>query len=335
MERKPNLHFVPDRYPPCQELADHFKGYTSIVEDFETHLSRQGNLTNTILDKADEDLAVYRSQFVVAGDFQKRGHCLANGFCFDDYVELVGVYNTVPTHARPIVQNLLSNTLMAHLEGVESGYGYVPEHPITVTNHPLDTQQTWEMSILTDDLFISGYPFAYGVALSIGIGILVAAFVIFPLSEKVTNAKQVQMMTGLDPATFWLSNVLCDYVLYAASVALALLLLVVMDEMSYFTTNQCAGTLVFILLLYALCAIPMSYAVSYVAKNPASGFALIIVLNVLAGAIAPTAVWLLRLFGDHDDTTGLIVTSEIVRYLFLLMPAFPFARSIMSVIQVG
>ncbi len=158
------------------------------------------NLSAIILQSVDEEettLAEYRSQYILAADFQNRRHCLPgdDGLCASDYIELIGVYNTVPTHTRPLAVNYVSNTLLAYLEYLANPRG--ERHNITVTNHPLDTYETWEMEILTDSVFISGYPFAYGVALTIGIGILVATFVIFPLSERITNAKQVSTNTNM------------------------------------------------------------------------------------------------------------------------------------------
>ena len=51
----------------------------------------------------------------------------------------------------------------------------------------------WRLDILaSSSSYFSPYTFAYGVTISTGVGILVAAFVIFPLVERVTNAKQVR-----------------------------------------------------------------------------------------------------------------------------------------------
>ena len=52
------------------------------------------------------------------------------------------------------------------------------------------------------------------------------------------------------------------------------------------------------------------------------------------GSIAPVAVWFLRLAGEYDDKSGLISASEVIRYIFTLFPAFPFARSVMALSQV-
>ena len=89
--------------------------------------------------------------------------------------------------------------------------------------------------------FLSPFVFAYGIAIPTGVGILVAAFLIFPLVERITNAKQVQLMTGLDPATFWLANVSWDVLIYFISLSLMLVVLLGFDDKKTFTTNGAAG----------------------------------------------------------------------------------------------
>ena len=42
--------------------------------------------------------------------------------------------------------------------------------------------------------------YGYGIPLPLGLAILVSSFLIFPLNERATNAKQVQLMTGLMPS---------------------------------------------------------------------------------------------------------------------------------------
>lgn len=52
--------------------------------------------------------------------------------------ELVSVYNTVPTHARPLSLNVMTNTLVGYIE-----YNSPEDnHGITVTNHPLPLSET-------------------------------------------------------------------------------------------------------------------------------------------------------------------------------------------------
>ncbi len=79
----------------------------------------------------------------------------------------------------------------------------------------------------------------------------------------------------------------------------------------------------------------MSYVFSFTTKTASTGFAMVIVINILAGSIATTGVWLLRLFGSYNDSSGLLIASDVVRYIFVVVPAFPFSRSIMALVQVN
>ena len=54
------------------------------------------------------------------------------------------------------------------------------------------------------------------------------------------------------------------------------------------------GTLVLIIILYGMSTIPFSYIVSFLAKTPASGFTMSIIVNILAGCIAPIAAYVLK-----------------------------------------
>lgn len=105
----------------------------------------------------------------------------------------------------------------------------------------------------------------YGITLPTAFNILLAAFIIFPLTERISNAKHVQvsknaslertptnwsdifpqMMTGMHPATFWFASGLWDYLVYLCSVAATCCILVAMDEKRTFVSNGSAGKLDF------------------------------------------------------------------------------------------
>ena len=96
--------------------------------------------------------------------------------------------------------------------------------------------------------------FAYGISIPTGLGILVASLLIFPLTERITNAKQVQIMTGVDSGTFWLANVIWDFAIYTLACALMFGILLALDEKGTFTTREapCNVQLGFIMIPHAL-----------------------------------------------------------------------------------
>lgn len=147
--------------------------------------------------------------------------------------------------------------------------------------------------------------FSYGLTIATCVGILASSFVIFPLNERITNAKQVQLMTGLGTKTFWLSNIIWDFFIYGVSVAFSLSILMILDEENTFTDwtaagikkehklsvksiicmNSFAGALALILSMFGIASLPFSYIISLVAKSAASGFSLLIVINILGGRV--------------------------------------------------
>ena len=91
------------------------------------------------------------------------------------------------------------------------------------------------------DGFISPYIFTYGSLLSIAMSLLVSVFLIFPLVERTSGAKHLQMMTGLHPVTFWVTNLAWDFSIYLASSTLMIIFLMAFDYDKTFTSAQAPG----------------------------------------------------------------------------------------------
>ena len=81
----------------------------------------------------------------------------------------------------------------------------------------------------------------YGLLLTMGMSLLVSLFIIFPIEERRSGAKHLQMMTGVHPVMYWISNFAWDYLIYLASSALMLILLMSMDHDKTFTSFQATG----------------------------------------------------------------------------------------------
>ena len=67
------------------------------------------------------------------------------------------------------------------------------------------------------------------------------------ISERATSAKQVQIMTGLHPATFWASNLLWDLLLFILSSFAMLGLILILDQHSTFLTYHAWAALLLIM----------------------------------------------------------------------------------------
>ncbi|KAL3203179.1 hypothetical protein MRX96_042074 [Rhipicephalus microplus] len=80
---------------------------------------------------------------------------------------------------------------------------------------------------------------ARAVFLPLVTGVLVAAFSFFPTAERVSRAKDIQMMTGMSGCTYWTSNYLFDVQVYLTVWALMGVLL----SFYYVVTTKASGTM--------------------------------------------------------------------------------------------
>merc|ERR1719192_2468977 len=313
-------------------------------EDYKATLNNIGSVqmspdvVQDIIDKGTgiENLAEYREKFIIGASFSSSSSLdislspnqppiSAPGF---ENVQLTALYNSVPLHARPLAQLHTSNALLRHLEANKT-----TKHSISLATHPLPEARTRSFETVAGN-GVDMITYAFGITLPLGLAILVSSFLIFPLSERATNAKQVQIMTGLHPATFWVSNLLWDLLLFLLSSLAMLGLILILDQHSTFLTYHAWAALLLIMVLLGVCGTPFSYVFSFLANNPASGFAFLIIVNILAGCIAPTAVFMLRDYGAQFDSETLVNYSDIVRWIFNWFPIFPFARSLMAITTV-
>ena len=111
-------------------------------------------------------------------------------------------------------------------------------------------------------------------------------------------------------------------------------LILALDDKETFLQHDAWGALALVILLFGIFGIPFSYAFSFLANNAASGFAFLIILNILAGCIAPTAVFILRDLGTQSDSSSLISAADITQWIFYWFPIFPYTRSLMAIITV-
>ena len=123
--------------------------------------------------------------------------------------------------------------------------------------------------------------------------------------------------------------------LYTISAFIMFSFILGLDEKETFLSHDAWGALALVILLLGWFGIPFSYAFSFLANNAAAGFAFLIIINILAGCIAPTAVFLLRDYGTQFDSEVLIDAADAVQWIFYWFPIFPFTRALMAIITVG
>lgn len=90
-------------------------------------------------------------------------------------------------------------------------------------------------------------------------------------------------MAGVHPVTFWLSNLLWDFLLFSAVAVVVVAVVVLMDERDLFKTNGAWLTLSLIHFVYGAGAILLAYVFSFATKSAPSSYAFYVLVVLVAG----------------------------------------------------
>ena len=123
----------------------------------------------------------------------------------------------------------------------------------------------------------------YMVILGMAMSLLLGLFIIFPLKERITNAKQVQMMAGVNPFVFWISNFAWDFIIYLVLSLILALILYLFDTRFTFHTNDGFGTLCLLFMLLGMAGIPWAYILSFPFNSAPAAYSILIISTIVTG----------------------------------------------------
>ncbi|XP_054277510.1 retinal-specific phospholipid-transporting ATPase ABCA4-like [Macrosteles quadrilineatus] len=216
-----------------------------------------------------------------------------------------GGYGSMFVHSSSLVLNMIANTLLQVNNASSS---------ITTYNHPIVIENGENVCDLANSsvLLIMQFP-SYVILLSLGLLVVTMSFISFPLNERVSNSKQLQLMSGVSPLLYWMVNVVSDYIIYLITMLLCIAMVCVFQKMDIYTSSGYMGTLIGVFALYGISGITFAHFFSFLVSSSIKASAIFTVLNLITGVFA--AVFLI--------IYGLINSDfEIYRYILSFNPAF-------------
>jgi hypothetical protein len=75
---------------------------------------------------------------------------------------------------------------------------------------------------------------------------LTGSFIRFPFLERVSKAKQLQLMTGVSPVAYWFTCFICDFFYYTIIASIMVLAVLVADPLNVFNGSEELGMYVYI-----------------------------------------------------------------------------------------
>ena len=237
--------------------AERFQNYLGYMK---TNTERVDNVEDLLFSSAEDDMIEFATTDLLS---ITKGY-LANLTVYDscpapELVEVtLGLYNINPFHIRPLARNIMSNVMSRERN--------IPGKIMTSSNPMIYRAQ--EDITINDESINNPAPFQYMTICSMSLALVLGVFTIFPLKERVTNAKQVQIMAGVNPFVFWFSNFLWDFLVYMVVAVLLAVVLYLFDERNTLHSNNGFGTLIFLYFLLGLAGLPWVYILSFPFKAP-------------------------------------------------------------------
>ena len=206
------------------------------------------------------------------------------------------MYQSIPFHSPGVGMNLISNAILQEETGSE-------DYLISTYNYPFPVDQTYRLQQDTSAIALT-----YAFTMPLALAFLSSSFLVFPLQERMSKSKQIQLMTGTSPITLWFTSFTWDLVTYNISAILVFIFFMALDPHGNFTLSGGPGALYLILFLYGWCSIPMAYLFSFSFSTAASGYGVLTLVNIVVALIMPIASKGLSVTGNSVlNTTGLIL----------------------------
>ncbi|CAG7829934.1 unnamed protein product, partial [Allacma fusca] len=287
------------------KICEGYKDFVSSKYDMENFAN--GSLSNIFLEKATSNLRYADSKIMIG--LEQTTKNTSKGVV----TNFVGFFNNQPFHNPPVALNFISN-------GVLRAFGVQKE--ISVVNHPFDYSDVDSIK-QAGNVFTLG--FFCGWTIEFVLGVMGAAFIIFPVHERMIGAKHLQFVAGLKTPIFYAGSVLIDIVNYMLPCVLMLLILIMMNIQQFHNLEVMMWFLI-LCFVHGWCMISMMALFSFVFTIPASGFARMTLLNSASGLAAMVMVLALE-----NPELGLIDLATTLHDVFIFVPNYALGMGILQI----
>ena len=157
------------------------------------------------------------------------------------------------------------------------------------------------------------------IFISICFTLIPANFITIIIKEKENNSKHLQIISGISLMSYWVNNYFFELIKYYIIGGVCILFLKIFDFYEDY---------VYILyLLYGPSMVSFTYLLSFLFKKEGTGQTLIILVNLLIGALGGTAILIMRIYEN------VINTAKVIANIFRIVPSFCFCYGYNSLIN--
>ncbi|KAM5130482.1 phospholipid-transporting ATPase ABCA3-like [Callospermophilus lateralis] len=176
-------------------------------------------------------------------------------------------FNNEAYHSPSLSLAVLDNILFMSLSGANAS--------LTVFNkpQPRPDNKVIEGTINGQEVFLD---------MQLGIALLISSFSLLTVTERISKAKHIQFVSGVSVIVYWLSALVCDFIIFLFSCFLLLGLFKYCKIDIYVMDYHLLETML-ILTLYGWSAIPLMYLMSFLFSRSSSAYIKLILFNFISG----------------------------------------------------
>uniref|UniRef100_A0AAQ5X991 P-type phospholipid transporter n=1 Tax=Amphiprion ocellaris TaxID=80972 RepID=A0AAQ5X991_AMPOC len=229
-------------------------------------------------------------------------------------------FNNKGWHSIGAFINVMNNGILrAHLPaGADpSRYG------ISAFNHPLNLtkEQLSQVALVTTsvDVLVS-------ICVIFAMSFVPASFVVFLIQERVSKAKHMQFISGVQPLLYWVANFIWDMCNYIVPATLVILIFVCFQQKAYVSSTN-LPVLALLLLLYGWSITPLMYPASFFFTIPSTAYVVLTSVNILIGINGSISTFVMELFGNN------VRINDILKNVLLIFPHFCLGRGLIDMVK--
>ncbi|XP_069482200.1 phospholipid-transporting ATPase ABCA1-like isoform X2 [Ambystoma mexicanum] len=196
----------------------------------------------------------------------------------------------------------------------------VRDYGITTYNHPLNLtkEQMSDFASSSTDMIVS-------ICVIFAMSFIPASFVLFLIQERVTKAKHLQFVSGVNPAIYWLANFSWDMCNYLVPCIIVIVLFLCFQQQAYVSAAN-LPVLILLLILYGWSITPLMYPASFLFSIPSTAYVVLTCINLFIGINGSVATFVLEMFKDENLNN----INEILKKILLVFPHFCLGRGLID-----
>ncbi|KAJ6635436.1 Phospholipid-transporting ATPase ABCA3 [Pseudolycoriella hygida] len=279
-------------------IATNYEQIINNLSDAHTFTVTSRNFEDQILDQYRISLSTTNLKYMV-------------GVTFND-TSIKAWFNNQAYHTAPLAINTINNAILKTVSGNAA-------RVMNLVNKPLPYSQDSKI----EQLYIgnnAGFNVAFNTTFAMAF--VTAMFVVFYIKERVSRAKLLQFVSGVNKVIFWGTSFVIDYVIYIL-ISLLLIFVLAAYQQDAFSTFEELGRNFAILVLFGFAVFPFTYICSFMFHVPSTGLVRLSIGYIVSGVFTYMAFFIL-----NNETLGLRHIAEPLGWVFLIFPHYSLARGI-------